>query len=63
MTEHEARTAATALAETVRGLRALAVRLDPPARVAAPAGPRAELLAALAGRLGVPLAIGPAAPD
>ncbi|MFF9062928.1 alpha/beta fold hydrolase [Streptomyces sp. NPDC014882] len=63
MTEHEARAAATALAEAVRGLRALAVRLDPPARVAVPAGPRAGLLAALAERLGVPLAVGPAVPD
>ncbi|MET9500406.1 alpha/beta fold hydrolase [Streptomyces sp. NPDC006622] len=63
MTEHQARAAVAALAEAVHGLRALALCLDPPARVAAPAGPRARLLAALAERLGVPLALGPAAPD
>ncbi|MEU1047225.1 alpha/beta hydrolase [Streptomyces sp. NPDC005897] len=63
MTEQQARAAATALAEAVHGVRALAARLDPPARVAVPAGPRAALLAALAERLGVPLAVGPAAPD
>ncbi|MFD0395908.1 hypothetical protein ACFQ3Z_42905 [Streptomyces nogalater] len=63
MTEHQARAAAAVLAEGLRDLRTLAARLDPPARVTVPAGPRAELLAALADRLGVPLAIGPAAPD
>jgi len=63
MTEHQARAAAAALAEAVHGLRALALGLAPPARVAAPAGPRAQLLVALAERLGVPLALGPAAPD